>query len=48
MWISGGKPTQYADHAVEGEQDTSAGGGVGGARAEDGDARKNRQEREQV
>lgn len=29
------------DHAVEGEQDTSAKGGGGDARAEDGDASKN-------
>lgn len=37
------------DHAVEGEQDTSARGGEKrSARAEDGDASKKRQEREQV
>ena len=37
MWISGGKPTQYADRAVEREQE---GGKKRGARAEDGDASK--------
>lgn len=42
MWISGRKPTQYADHAMEGEKDTSARGRrkKRSVRAEDGDASK--------
>lgn len=37
MWISGGKPTQYADRAVEREQEGEKKRSV---RAEDGDASK--------
>lgn len=39
MWISGGKSTQYAGHAMEGTRCQCK--GVGGAKAEDGDASKN-------
>lgn len=47
MDFRGEKPTQYADHAVEGGKDTSAreGGGKKSARAGDGDASKKRQEK---